>query len=759
MGKMNKKLNIKINDDQIIVENISNLFLENCYIDVKNSLNCTVLNDKFSIKPKEVLSFYILKDDFYLGWGGHELYVDVYNNHKNIYTKILNDKSKCFVLISNDKFEGLAEQLIIGLDKYTNVDILHYTIGYTSTLNYPNLINVPFNIEGETDDAHYMQFSKAPVFLDVISKGYENAVFLDADIQVKSDISKILDYIHLIDDGPILQKGAHNYTTLNGEYIPGPKLRNFLEVSEQKFPHGITNIVIFNKKHAPLFKVWNDVCFSDDIKQLKKEEFLHDELILNCLFWKYDIKPKYFWFALNVEKLSDVKFFYDISVNEYTEQIDLNDYGIGHRSQSFIPYNKSNILLFHCVKDVSEARKINDYIYRKEVEKSFKKGLINFYEDIKPLQNRKTNVKPSVIINFINGAYVEVKGNKNEDYLIHFIDKKNNNVVYSTTIKGNMWCKTSIKYFIDYRIEAYHNNVLIFRHELDLNGKRVFICLDSSSLGDTFAWVPYAEEFRKKHNCEVVLSTFMNELFENQYKNIEFVKPGVIVNNIHAQYNIGWYYNDETNEFDVSRNPINFRTQPLQKTATDILGLEYKEIIPKLSVPSVDKKRKVGIAIHGTAQAKYWNNPTGWQEVVDYLNEQNYEVMLYSRENDGYMGNQHPNGITKFKGGSIQEVIDDLATCEFFIGIGSGLSWLAWSVGLPIVLISGFSDEYTETQSNTYRVINKNVCTGCFNSHRLDAGDWNWCPINKNTDKQFECSKSITGQMVIETIKQVESNH
>jgi autotransporter strand-loop-strand O-heptosyltransferase len=100
-----------------------------------------------------------------------------------------------------------------------------------------------------------------------------------------------------------------------------------------------------------------------------------------------------------------------------------------------------------------------------------------------------------------------------------------------------------------------------------------------------------------------------------------------------------------------------------------------------------------------------------------------------------------------------------LATCEFFIGIGSGLSWLAWSVGLPIVLISGFSDEYTETQSNTYRVINKNVCTGCFNSHRLDAGDWNWCPINKNTDKQFECSKSITGQMVIETIKQVESNH
>jgi autotransporter strand-loop-strand O-heptosyltransferase len=174
-----------------------------------------------------------------------------------------------------------------------------------------------------------------------------------------------------------------------------------------------------------------------------------------------------------------------------------------------------------------------------------------------------------------------------------------------------------------------------------------------------------------------------------------------------------------------------------------------------LKVPNVEKKKKVGIGMHSTCQAKYWNNPNGWQEVVDYLNSLGYEVVLYSKENDGYMGNFHPKGITQFEAGSIERLIEEMASCEFFVGLGSGLSWLSWTIGLPTVLISGFSEEYSETTSNTYRVINKNVCTGCFNRHRLDGGDWNWCPDHKGTERQFECTKQITSQMVIDKINQV----
>jgi FkbM family methyltransferase len=129
--------------------------------------------------------------------------------------------------------------------------------------------------------------------------------------------------------------------------------------------------------------------------------------------------------------------------------------------------------------------------------------------------------------------------------------------------------------------------------------------------------------------------------------------------------------------------------------------------------------------------------------------------MIYSKEGNGYMNNHYPKGITIFKGGNLQEVINDLSECEFFIGLGSGLSWLAWACELPVVLISGFSEKWAETTLNTYRVINENVCHGCFNSERLNAGDWNWCPLHKNTDRMFECTKRISTDMVIKEINKI----
>jgi autotransporter strand-loop-strand O-heptosyltransferase len=185
------------------------------------------------------------------------------------------------------------------------------------------------------------------------------------------------------------------------------------------------------------------------------------------------------------------------------------------------------------------------------------------------------------------------------------------------------------------------------------------------------------------------------------------------------------------------------------------LGLEYNDTKPKLNLPNLKKEKKVGIGFHSTSQAKYWNNPDGWQEVVNFLTDLGYECVVYSKEEDGYMGNNLPKGVSKFKGGSVQEVINDMVTCEFFIGIGSGLSWLAWSCNLPVVLISGFSKKYAEMSTGVYRVINENVCNGCFNLEKLDAGDWNWCPFLKNTSRQFECTKEISSQQVIQEIKKI----
>ena len=391
--------------------------------------------------------------------------------------------------------------------------------------------------------------------------------------------------------------------------------------------------------------------------------------------------------------------------------------------------------------------------YKIETEENFGDRMFRFYntvlENIPLIENKKIENDYSFINHYVINPYLELNGQTDNPLNVRFYD--NNTLSYESNVNINSWVKMNKEYYTNWRVEVLENDELIYRSDNNYKDKRVYISFGSSSLGDTLAWIPYCEEFRKKHDCKLVVTTFMNDLFKDQYPEIEFVEPGETVNGIIAQYRLGWFY-DENSNYDINRHPQDFKKLPLQQTATDILGLEYTEIKAKLKLPNIEKKKKVGIGFHSTAQSKYWNNPNGWQEVIDYLNNLGYECMIYSREGDGYMGNFHPKGVTTFKGGSIQDVIDDLATCEFFIGLGSGLSWLAWSVGLPVVLISGFSEKWAETRLDTYRVINESVCHGCFNWDRLDAGDWNWCPKHKGTKQQFECTKEISSKMVIDKI-------
>ncbi len=61
------------------------------------------------------------------------------------------------------------------------------------------------------------------------------------------------------------------------------------------------------------------------------------------------------------------------------------------------------------------------------------------------------------------------------------------------------------------------NGNLFYEGEYNANGKRVYVALDSKALGDTLAWIPYIEEFGKLHNSQMIVSTFHNHMFENQY--------------------------------------------------------------------------------------------------------------------------------------------------------------------------------------------------------------------------------------------------
>jgi autotransporter strand-loop-strand O-heptosyltransferase len=377
------------------------------------------------------------------------------------------------------------------------------------------------------------------------------------------------------------------------------------------------------------------------------------------------------------------------------------------------------------------------------------------YDNLVKNTNTIREVQNKVHFHFVKGPFVEIKGSKYADYKIQFIDNKTGKIHFTSNIKNNCWCRCSIEYFVEWKIIIYENDKLWYETIYNATDKRVYIAFDSRALGDSLAWFPYVEEFRKKHNCKVITSTFMNDMFIGQYPDIEFVTPGSIVSDLYAMYSVGLFYNEDSS-INGLKNPNNFREQTMQKMCSDILGIEYTEIKPKVKQRNINidnDLKQVCIGVFGTAQSKFWNNPTGWQDVVDWLNNRGYTVKLLSKENDDYMGNQYPKGIVKHPNGPIELVMDEMKKSKAFIGIGSGLSWLSWSLDVPTVLISGFSYDWAEMKE-CYRVAApKGKCEGCFNRLRLDAGDWNWCPDQKGTERQFECTKSITSEMVIKELE------
>lgn len=149
-------------------------------------------------------------------------------------------------------------------------------------------------------------------------------------------------------------------------------------------------------------------------------------------------------------------------------------------------------------------------------------------------------------------------------------------------------------------------------------------------LGDILAWFPYAEEFRKKHQCELycAVAEDMAELFKAGYPNIYYVKPEERPEGLYASYYLGIFFPCG----DRMHQPSDFRVRGLHKNAAMILGLdegsEPKDISIKLLPKEKTRKIKepyVCIAAQSSSQAKYWNNGAGWLNVVKHLKEKAIE--------------------------------------------------------------------------------------------------------------------------------------
>jgi autotransporter strand-loop-strand O-heptosyltransferase len=349
-------------------------------------------------------------------------------------------------------------------------------------------------------------------------------------------------------------------------------------------------------------------------------------------------------------------------------------------------------------------------------------------------------------LHHVNGLFFEIKsdGGKNLNYNVTFTDNSSNKVIYETSLKPNMWSRLDKRYLTDVTIEVKYNNRTIEKVNIleHFKGKKVFISFESKSLGDTLAWIPYCEEFRIKYKCEVIVSTFMNSLFEKSYPELKFVGRGVVVENIAGMFELGWFY-------DKNKEPQHPVTIPLQQAATNILRLEYKEVIPKLDFTPKERpieQKYVCISIHSTAQLKYWDY---WQELVDWLVSEGYKVVEVSKEVSEL------NNLTEVLDKSLPSVMNYLHHAEFYIGLSSGISWLSFAMRKKVFMIANFSTKDHEFQTDCIRITDESVCHGCWNNpmFKFDKSSWGWCPLNEDTPQAFECHKSISAERVISIIQ------
>ena len=290
--------------------------------------------------------------------------------------------------------------------------------------------------------------------------------------------------------------------------------------------------------------------------------------------------------------------------------------------------------------------------------------------------------------------------------------------------------------------------------------KKVIIKIQSKSLGDIIGAMAVIEAYRDKNSYEVsVIANLDSRFFKDSYPDIKILSYD---ENEPAFYPITeeWFFKGEI--YSEFRRIFYQFDKPLMQGYADQLGVNIWDR-PRIDLTQIErpiKSKYACFSMHSTAQCKHWNYPGGWDALCKMLRKSGITPVCIDRyESFGADDewNESPKSCVKRHGMDLSEMTGYISHCEFFIGLSSGLSWVAHALGKPVVMISGVTSEDNEFSENIIRIANKKVCNGCINKKEnvFDPNDWFWCPLHKGTISQFECTKTITPEEIFENIKQL----
>jgi autotransporter strand-loop-strand O-heptosyltransferase len=348
---------------------------------------------------------------------------------------------------------------------------------------------------------------------------------------------------------------------------------------------------------------------------------------------------------------------------------------------------------------------------------------------------------------------------------VRLSDLDTGNVLYETEIKAGR-INSAKRYFVRFRLEVWQQGESLLCHDYCAADRDVLIRFPVETLGDTMGWFPYAVKFQKLHQCHLTcaMNAKLIPLFCDAYPEITFVAENEVHGaHFYATYTVVLFFQKGLIYDYKDRVPCDFRFVGLHCAAAYILGVDPFEMQPLIALADDSRpipEHYVCIAAQSTMLAKYWNNPTGWNEIVDFLKAAGYRVIgidLKRSHGQGNVWTHLPNGAEDQTGDRpLAERARWLKHADFFIGLSSGLSWLAWAVGTPVVLISGFTHPRNEF-ATPYRVINFHTCNSCWNDPlaAFDRHDFFSCPRHKGTSRHFECTRLITAEHVKAVIRTI----
>ncbi len=344
------------------------------------------------------------------------------------------------------------------------------------------------------------------------------------------------------------------------------------------------------------------------------------------------------------------------------------------------------------------------------------------------------------------------------EWRIRLRDLDTGNTLFDTAIASG-FVNSSKRWFVRFRIEAWAGGEAVLTHDYDARDRPVLVQFPVGTLGDTLGWFPYAARFAARHGCRLTcaMSPLIIPLLQGAYPHIRFVShEEVAPAEFYATYCLGLFFDDAEHVWQ----PTDFRLVGLHRTAGYILGVDPAEAPPSLVLPDESRpipEPYVCIAVQSSSQCKYWNNPQGWRAVVARLRERGYRAICIDQKpvhGGGIVWTHLPHGAEDQTGDwPLAERARWLRHAAGYVGLSSGLSWLAWAAGTKVLMISGFTHPLNEF-ATPWRVHNWHACNSCWNDPalRFDHKDFLWCPRHAGTPRQFECTRLITVEHVLDTL-------